>query len=171
MGLLTTLAVSLALSQAAAGAAAPEGHGAAAFERLKGLVGEWRGRRPDGREVGVTYRLSAGGTVLVETWNLGPQRESLTIYHMDGSALMATHFCPQGNQPRLKLTRAAGRRFDFAFHDITGLEPGKAFQHAFWIELGADGKITRSETYLQGKEAETETITYQRVAGGSPTAS
>jgi hypothetical protein len=162
MGLLTALAMTLAVAQAA-GEAAPAGAGAAAFERLKGLVGEWRGRRPDGREIGVAYRLSAGGSVLVETWTLGPGRESLTVYHMDGSALMATHFCPQGNQPRLRMMRAAGDRFDFTFHDATDLGPGEAFQHDFWIELGADGRITRSETYVQGEETESERITYQRV--------
>jgi len=161
MGLVTTLAMALALSQAAAGAAAPAG--AAAFERLKGLAGEWRGQRPDGREIGIAYRLSAGGSVLVETWTLGPGRESLTIYHMDGSDLLATHFCPQGNQPRLRLARAAGSRFDFTFLNATGLGPGQAFQHDFWIELGADGRLTRSETYVQGDESETETITYERV--------
>jgi hypothetical protein len=84
---------------------------------------------------------------------------------MDGSDLMATHYCPQGNQPRLKMRRAAGRRFDFTFHDATGLDAGEAVQHDFWIEIGADGTITRGETYVQGDEAESETITYARVRG------
>ena len=34
------------------------------------------------------------------------------------------HFCPQGNQPRLKLIPSTGSRFDFAFHDATGVLPG-----------------------------------------------
>ena len=82
---------------------------------------------------------------------------------MDGSELMATHFCPQGNQPRLGMRRAAGSRFDFTFYDATGVDPGEAVQHDFWIEIGSDGTITRSETYAQGNEAESETITYERV--------
>jgi hypothetical protein len=163
MGFLTALAMTLAAVQAAAGEAPPAGAGAAAFDQLKALVGAWRGQRPDGREVGVTYRLSAGDSVLVETWNLGPGRESLTVYHMDGSTLMATHFCPQGNQPRLRMTRAAGSRFDFTFHDGTDIDPGDSFQHDFWIEIDADNRITRSETYFQGDERESETITYERV--------
>lgn len=136
---------------------------AAAFARLQALAGNWRGRRPDGREIGVSYRLSAGGTVLVETWALGPGRESLTLYHMDGVALVASHYCPQGNQPRLAMVRAAGNRMDFAFRDATGLDPGEAYQHDFWIEIGADGAITRSETYVEGEESVSETITYWRV--------
>lgn len=159
MSLLTAMA--LAAAQATAPESAPAG--GAAFEQLKGLVGEWRGQRPDGREIGISYRLSAGNSVLIETWALGPGRESLTIYHMDGNVLMATHYCPQGNQPRLTMRQAAGSRFAFAFHDATGLEPGEAFQHDFWIEIAADGRITRSETYAQDGNAETETITYTRV--------
>lgn len=163
MGLLAALAMTLAVVPAAAGEAAPAG--AAAFDRLKTLVGAWRGRRPDGRQIGVTYRLSAGDSVLVETWSLGPGRESLTVYHMNGSVLMATHFCPQGNQPRLRMTAATGSRFDFTFHDATGIDPGDAFQHDFWIEIGADDRMTRSETYVQGGESESETIAYERVGG------
>ena len=75
----------------------PATPGATGFERLQSLVGAWRGTWSDGRPVGLTYRLSAGGTVLVETWALSPTRESLTLYHMDNGALLATHYCPQGN--------------------------------------------------------------------------
>jgi hypothetical protein len=139
------------------------GDAAAALDRLKGLVGGWRGRRPDGREVGVAYRLTAGSSALVETWDLGPGREALTVYHRDGGELVASHFCPQGNQPRLRMTKAAADRFDFAFMDATGIEPGQAVQRLFWIELGPDATLTRGETYADGDREETETITYRRV--------
>lgn len=137
----------------------------AAFERLKSLAGQWMGHRPDGRPVGVAYRLSAAGSVLVETWDLGPGVESLTVYHLDSGELMATHFCPQGNQPRLRMRQATGGRLDFAFQDACGVEPGQWLQHDFWIEIGADGTFTRSETYVLGDDAETETIAYARVSG------
>ena len=136
-----------------------------AFKQLRGLVGVWRGVTPAGAPIGVTYRLSAGDSVLVETWNLGPGRESMTVYHLDGAALLASHFCPQGNQPRLKMIQSTGSRFDFAFHDATGILPGQAVQRAFWIEIGTDRAITRSETYVQDDESETETIRYERVGG------
>jgi hypothetical protein len=136
-----------------------------AFAQLKSLVGEWRGNRPDGRKVGVNYRLSACGSALVETWDLGADLEALTLYHRDGGMLMATHFCPQGNQPRLRMRQSAGRRFDFTFHDATGVLAGQGVQRAFWIELHADGTFTRSETYVQDGETVTEAITYARESG------
>lgn len=158
--LIAAMAVSLTQAPVAPVEAAPA---QAVFERLKGLAGAWRGQRSDGRTIGVTYRLTAGGSALVETWALGPGRESLTIYHMDGRELVATHYCPQGNQPRLRMAHASASRFDFAFQGATGLDPGEAYQHDFWIEIGAGGAITRSETYVKGDEAASEVITYARV--------
>jgi hypothetical protein len=133
------------------------------FDRLKALVGAWRGQRPDGREIGVTYRLTAAGTVLVETWALGPGRESLTLYHMDGAELVATHYCPIGNQPRLQMTAALGDRFEFGFRAATDLEPGEAHQHSFWIALTGPAAIARGETYVEGSGSGSETISFTRI--------
>ena len=133
-----------------------------AFDRLKALVGAWRGQRPDGRDITVSYRLTAGGTVLVETWALGPEREALTLYHMDGADLLATHYCPIGNQPRLRLTKATAERLDFVFQDATDLVPDEPHQHDFWIEFDATGAIARGDTYVQGDESDSETIVFAR---------
>lgn len=134
------------------------------FERLKSLVGAWRGTWSDGRPVGLTYRLSAGGTVLVETWALSPTRESLTLYHMDKGALLATHYCPQGNQPRLRLTSATADRMSFAFKDATDLDRAKeSHQHAFSLRFDGPDRIVRSETYRTGKADETDSVVFQRI--------
>jgi len=133
------------------------------FKRLKALVGEWRGRTPHGRDIGLSYRLTASGSALVESWNLGEGRESLTIYHMDGDVLLASHFCPLGNQPRLALQRAAADRLEFQFRDGSNLDPATdAHQHSFWIEFHGPGAIVRSETYREGDGNETEAVRYER---------
>ena len=95
---LILLASSLALTAAAAEPITPR----AAFAQLQTLVGEWEGKTEKGRALKVSYRLTANNTVLIETWTLGPTRESLTLYHMDNESLIATHYCPLGNQPRLR---------------------------------------------------------------------
>ena len=123
---------------------------AQAFERLSSLVGDWEGTFDNGRKHTVNYRLSAGGTVLVETWALAPGRESLTLYHRDGDALVAVHYCPQGTQPRLQLaSRDSKGRMDFEFDGGSSLQdPARFHQHSFWVELNDDGSYTRSETYV-----------------------
>jgi hypothetical protein len=137
-----------------------------AFQSLKALVGDWQGRTAAGRTFLVNYRLIANDTVLVESWSMSPTRTSMTVYHMDGDALIATHYCPQGNQPRLQYRPdLSGQRLHFAFRDATNLtDADAAHQHAFWIEIapGANA-FTRDETYLENGEAGSETATYTRI--------
>ena len=121
----------------------------AVFDQLKALKGQWRSSKP-GSQTTVEYRTIANGTVLVETWTMSPTRQSMTVYAMDGERLLATHYCPQGNQPRLVLagTDADGtHRFDFL--DGTNLQDPEGFhEHAFTIHLDGDAALTRRETYI-----------------------
>jgi hypothetical protein len=77
-----------------------------AFEKLKGVVGEWKGTVQDksgGPAVEVRYKLTAHQTAVVETLFPDTDHEMMTIYYMDGDWLMATHYCAMGNQPRFRL--------------------------------------------------------------------
>jgi hypothetical protein len=155
-------AVAACASPASAQALRPD----QAFQSLKALVGDWQGRSAAGRTFLVSYGLIAGDTVLVESWTLSPTRTSMTVYHMDGDVLIATHYCPQGNQPRLQYRPdLSGQRLHFTFRDATNLnDPNAAHQHAFWIEiaLGANAFI-RDESYVENGEAGSETATYTRI--------
>lgn len=140
-----------------------------AFERLSALQGKWTGTFANGKAHSVEYRLSAGGTALIETWTLGPTRESITMYALDGARLLATHYCPQGNQPRLKFTEVdAQGKYQFAFVDGTNLQnPEGWHQHTFWVSFDDATHYTRSETYVPNQGA-TETgaeepVVYTRV--------
>ncbi|AGC43865.1 hypothetical protein MYSTI_02549 [Myxococcus stipitatus DSM 14675] len=163
------------LSPWSARAAEPvESAGARAFKRLGALVGTWEGTFSNGKVHHVTYRLSAVNSVLVETWALGPERESLTLYHLDGDTLVADHYCPQGNTPRLELAkRADGDSLSFVFRDGTNLKvKGKSHQHAFWVRLDGPDAFARGETYVENgstppqlaKAGPGEAVTYRRVA-------
>ncbi|MFL5328978.1 MAG: hypothetical protein ACJ8C4_08675 [Gemmataceae bacterium] len=144
------------------------------FDRLKTLVGDWEGTFPGGKTHRINIRLTAGDTVLVETWALGPNRESMTLYHMDDESLVATHYCPQGNQPRLQYVPAGdGDKFNFRFRDGTNLKrsKGTSHQHLFWIQLLDEKTFLRSELYVKngsndaevGKLAADEPVKYRRV--------
>jgi hypothetical protein len=136
-----------------------------AFARLKSLVGDWQGRTEAGRTFAVNYRLIANDTALVESWTMSPTRTSMTVYHMDGDALIATHYCPQGNQPRLQYrVETSNERLHFTFRDATNLgDPNAAHQHEFWIRFHANGGFARSETYVENGEAGSEVAAYTRV--------
>jgi hypothetical protein len=134
---------------------------AVVFNRLTSLIGSWEGKRPDGRPHTVSYRLTAGGSVLVETWTLSSGRESMTMYHLDGDILMATHYCPQGNQPRLQLVPGSELdKFSFVFRDGTNLQvKEKSHQHSFSIKLSGTNSFERSETYVENGSTAAETAT------------
>lgn len=144
----TRLALLFLLTILPASALADQPSAAAVFDQLKSLQGQWRSAKPDGKTT-VEYRLIANGTALVETWTMSPTRQSMTVYAMDGERLLATHYCPQGNQPRLVLagTDASGtHRFDFL--DGTNLQDPEGFhEHAFTVRIDGDA-LTRRETYI-----------------------
>ena len=144
----TRLAVCLFLSIPALCQAA-ESPAQAAFEQLKTLVGQWRATE-SGRETLVEITQIAGGSTLVETWTMSPTRQSMTVYTMDGTRLLATHYCPQGNAPRLVFTETDGAgAHHFLFLDGANLQdPAGSHEHAFWIRHAPDGKLTRNETYI-----------------------
>ncbi|RJS18359.1 hypothetical protein DRW03_24835 [Corallococcus sp. H22C18031201] len=159
-------------------AAEPQLNAEQAFHQLTTLVGTWEGTFEDSRTHSVTYRLTAGGTTLVETWTLAPGRESLTLYHLDGDALVADHYCPQGNTPRLQLEKGSSAdKLSFIFRDGTNLQvKDKSHQHAFWMTLRGKDSFIRSETYVKNGSTPTEQqqntpdkpITYHRMTQSTP---
>jgi hypothetical protein len=141
---------------------------AEAFERLGSLVGSWTGVFANGRSHEVSYRLIAGGTVLMESWQLAPGREALTLYHLDGDALIATHYCPAGNQPTLRWTPTPGAHYVFEYVSATNLAAeSENHQHRFELRLLGPDSFWRSETYLENGHEDSEAVTYTRVGPGA----
>ena len=124
-----------------------------ALQRLQTLVGTWKREGAGASDFRIRFETTAGGTVLVETWLAGARPHSLTLYHADGERLMATHYCPQGNQPRLLLASASTlENMTFRFHDATNLaDPEQSHQHALGFDFSeAPVRLRRSETYRSG---------------------
>ena len=116
-------------------AAEPPGTGsqpaaaASAFERLKNLAGEWVAAE-DGEmfkkgDVVSRYAVTAAGSAVVETVFPGSPHEMVTVYHADGPDLVLTHYCMEGNQPRMRAKNPKASRLDFAFDGGTGIDPKK----------------------------------------------
>ena len=85
----------------------------------------------------------------------GSQPHSLTLYHRDGETLVATHYCPQGNQPRLTLMPTSAAKVPrFRFRDATDLDAEKeAHVTAIAFDMSPKDMVLRSETYRQaGKD-------------------
>ena len=107
----------------------------------------------------VIYKLTGGGSALVETQFPGSDHEMVSVYHLDGDDLRMTHYCAAGNQPRVKLDRANSKPDEliFVFDGGTNLDPQKDMHiHGLKITFHDDGKVTSTwESYAGGKKAMT----------------
>jgi hypothetical protein len=97
----------------------------ARFEQFKQLAGEWMGKEQgkDGFDVRVKYKVTAGGSAVVETLFPGTDHEMVTVIHPDGDDLLLTHYCMLGNQPQMKASgKGDANKVDFKFTRATNLK-------------------------------------------------
>lgn len=117
-----------------------------AFETLKKLAGTWQGTMltPDGDKTSVIYRVTANGSAIMETMFVGTPHEMISMYTVDGDAVVATHYCSEGNQPVMKLNAAKSKADDLVFDFVS--KTGKEAPHinGLRIRIGEDGKVRES---------------------------
>jgi hypothetical protein len=162
IGLLAIMLCSGATSLARTAKSAPEGQSAAQqFEQISQWVGRWGVDETD--RLTIVFERTANGRTIVERWETPNGLHSMTVYHMDGDMLVATHYCPQGNQPRLVSRGSDGDDITFTFRDATDLDPQESYQHDLGFEPQPDGSLVRSEIYLApGGQAEPGQYTLRR---------
>jgi len=95
------------------------------FEKLKSLVGEWRGKDGEGKIFEVAYSLTAGNTAVMETLKMADGLSMVTIYHPNGEKLMMTHYCILNNQPRMQAS-GDDKSLTFSLFDVTNLSSPNA---------------------------------------------
>ena len=148
----------------------------AAFDRLATLEGIWHGT-PVGEgeeaereaehagEVSHEFRLSAAGTVVMETMGPGTPQEMINMYHVDGDELVLTHYCAGGNQPTMRLNRDRSTA-DLLVFDFTGgtnLDPAvDQHIHGAEIQLRDDGLVSSWTAYQGGKQVGVMTFHLER---------
>ena len=100
------LAVAALLLAGAPVPAAAKLDGRAAFEQLKKLEGNWKAEK---EATFLQLRVIAGGSAVLETMTGADKTKIVmtSVYSMDGSELVMTHYSSQGNQPFMKLKAAA----------------------------------------------------------------
>ncbi|MBY0308272.1 MAG: hypothetical protein K2Q09_05980 [Phycisphaerales bacterium] len=80
-------------------------------------------------EMVVTYKTVSAGSAVCETIAPGTSYEMVTMYHLDGDRLTATHYCAMGNQPRMQAVVCAcdpaRKTASFKFLDGTNMVPAK----------------------------------------------
>jgi hypothetical protein len=117
----TTLAA-LAFAAAVASFLSAETRANPAWEKMKTLVGTWEGHE-GAQPVSVTYTLVSNGTSLMESLTGDHDTNMVTMYSPDGDAVVATHYCAMGNQPRMRARPGSDpNTLDFQFVDATNVQ-------------------------------------------------
>lgn len=150
-------------AQAAKAKASGSVSGKEAFAKLKQLVGTWEESKPEG-SFQVIYKLTGGGSALIETQFPGSGMEMTSVYHMDGENLMMTHYCAAGNQPTLiYVPGKSATELKFDFHKGSNMKPTDMHIHGAVIKLLASDHIKSDWIgFMNGKDAGTTTFDLKR---------
>ncbi len=138
------------------------------FAEMKTLAGQWKPQDSTSNNFFIEFELTAGESVLVEKWLYKDSLHSMTVYHLDGESMIATHYCPQGNQPRLaSLPGNKPGEIHFIFRDATNLDKES---QSYQVELGfalneATGTVLRTEIYESAAGREPSEMTLVRRTG------
>jgi hypothetical protein len=161
---MLSVVVVLFASQVLAADQQPQAPANPGFEKLKSLVGAWKGKMPDGEEVQTTYKLVGAGSAIEEILSHG---NMITMYHLDGSSLMLTHYCAAQNQPRMRAAayKDGGDALKFSFVDATNMSDSNAVHmHNLAFLFRDKDHFTQEWTmYKDGKEGQKVVIDFERV--------
>jgi hypothetical protein len=137
-----------------------------AFGQLQRITGNWQASvGTAGTIIRLNLRTISNDSAVVETFTTPSGRETLTIFHPDGNRLLATHYCAQGNQPRLAFDPSSTpTEMTFRFLDATNL---KSEQDAHLVRLVLKIKdhdhFDKTEVYQEGDVEDVTIYHFTRV--------
>src|SRR5438105_11223184 len=137
-----------------------------AFEKIRSLIGSWEGvAKIDGKDLpkATRFQMVAGSTVLAAWLNEGTPHEMVTMFHMDGNDLMATHYCAAQNQPRMVLVSGNDpSQLVFKFKDGTNIHSGSGhMQQVTFIFDGANHHL-EDWIYIENGREQTTRFDFRR---------
>lgn len=126
------------------------------LERLKKLTGTWTTETKETGATTVTYRVTSGGSTVMETLMPGTAHEMVTMYHLDGDELILTHYCALGNQPRMKAQKDSKEgTLDFRCAGGSNVKcPGEAHMHSLAMTFVDADHLRHEWTLMKGGKAE-----------------
>ena len=165
---ITVLAVLAAAGGLFAGEPKTATQRSAEFERMKGLVGTWKGNADMGQgpmDFTVAYRLISGGNAVEERIFAGTPKEMVTMYYDQNGKLALTHYCMLGNRPAMLLKSSTPKAIQFDFDPKCGVdEKSEMHMHALTLTFGDADTLTQDwKLFEDGKAKESHPFTLKRV--------
>jgi hypothetical protein len=141
--------------------------GSPPFERMKSLVGTWKGKTDMGQgpiDMTVEYRLVAGGSAIEERFFAGTPMEMITMYHEKQGKLALTHYCMLHNQPSMNLKSSNDKTLTFDLDPACGIDAkSEPHMHSLVITFNDADTITHNwNLFESGKAKENHPFTLKR---------
>ena len=139
-----------------------------ALDRIKALAGRWEGtaqmENGQTKPAVVEYKVTSGGSAVVETLGPGTPHEMVSVYHDDGGTLAMTHYCMLGNQPVLKLTEDEPQQMTFSLDGTRGIGSAQEMHmHGLSLTWADPDHLTQTWTsYSDGQPVGTSVFTVSR---------
>jgi hypothetical protein len=91
-----------------------------AFNAIKNMPGTWEGQTSEGDTVQVNFKTVSRGSAIVS--EILGKEDMISVFNLDGSRLLMTHYCAMGNQPRMQASLSPdGKTITFTYVDATNL--------------------------------------------------
>lgn len=143
--------------------------GSEAFEQMKQLAGNWEASMDMGQgpmTVKASYKLTSGGSALIETVFEGAPHEMVSVYHDNpDKKLTMIHFCAEHNQPRLTMTSMENGKMIMDLTKDSQSEVGqqKHIHNASIHIQGKDSMVQKWTGYEGGKEHHVVEMKFKRI--------
>src|SRR5258706_2046074 len=142
--------------------------GSPEFERMKALVGTWKGKADMGQgpmEFTVEYRLLSGGSAIEERIFVGTPKEMVTMYHDQNGKLAITYYCMLANRPGMLLKSSDAKTLKFDFDPACGLDAkSEMHMHSLGITFEDADTIKQDwKLFEDGKAKDSHPFTLKRV--------
>ncbi len=108
------------------------------FAKIQSMVGNWKGKLPDGNDIEISYEEINGGAIVERYRSRDPMWWNMsTAYHLDNEKIMMSHYCSWGNHPRMSATVNSSNsgKIDFNFIDLARNEPDNGYMRDLEIEF------------------------------------
>lgn len=130
-----------------------------AFKKMQTLAGDWEGKDADGMSAKTNFKVVVANTTVMETLEMHGEPEMLTLYTADGDGIALVHYCPTGNQPRMRAVPKSGeiKELDFHFTGAGNLpEPSIGHEQRLVLRFEDENHITEEWTWRsKGKDSVT----------------
>jgi hypothetical protein len=130
------------------------------FDRMKALEGQWEATTPEGK-TRIVYQVISNGTALMETI---VSENMVSVYHTDGNAILMTHYCAAGNQPRMRAQASSGDSIAFQYVDAANLKSSSdGHMCRLVIKFKDANHVTQVWTWKEGGKETNSVFQLERV--------